>query len=175
MLKNYRPISLLQICANIFENCYLNTYTIIFNQITLSLKSNQVFAQAIHLPTNKLILSMKSTNHLTTKSHSKLYFWTYPKRSTKFGTRDYYSSLNKMGSTGYLLKFLTSYLANRKQRVVLNGTTSAWGLIESGVPQGSVLGPLLFLIYISDLEKDIKSSIKSFADDTMLYSIVSDE
>ena len=58
--------------------------------------------------------------------------------------------------------------------VVLNGAFSDYSVIESGVPQGSVLGPLLFLIYINDLERNIKSNIKFFADDTMLFSIVKD-
>ena len=54
---------------------------------------------------------------------------------------------------------MKSYLGNRKQRVVLNGAESDWGLIESGDPQGSVLGSLLFLIYINDLEVGMKSHI----------------
>ena len=54
----------------------------------------------------------------------------------------------------------------------MNGSYSEFANIESGVPQGSVLGPLLFLVYINDLEKHIKSNVKFFADDTMLYSIV---
>ena len=55
--------------------------------------------------------------------------------------------------------------------MVINGSYSDYASIESGVPHGSVLGPLLFLIYINDLERNIKSNIKSFADDTMLFSI----
>ena len=58
--------------------------------------------------------------------------------------------------------------------MALNGSFSDYSEIESGVPQGSVLGPLLFLIYINDLEKNIKSNIKFFADDTMLFSVVKD-
>ena len=73
-----------------------------------------------------------------------------------------------------MLNLLRNYLTNRKQRVVLNGMESAWGTINAGVPQGSVLGPLLFLVYINDLEKDLKSSVKFFADDTSLFSIVHD-
>ena len=72
------------------------------------------------------------------------------------------------------MDLLGDYLANRNQRVVINGYESPWGEIESGVPQGSVLGSLLFLIYINDLEKGIKSHIKFFADDTSLFSIVKD-
>ena len=58
--------------------------------------------------------------------------------------------------------------------MVLNGSYSDYYPIESGAPQGSVLGPLLFLVYINDLESNIKSNIKFFADDTMLFSIVKD-
>ena len=80
--------------------------------------------------------------------------------------------LKQNGISGKLLKFLESYLCNRKERVVLNGYYSDYSDIESGVPQGSVLGPLLFLIYINDLERNIKSNIKFFAGDTMLFSLV---
>ena len=58
--------------------------------------------------------------------------------------------------------------------MVLNGSVSSYFDIESGVPQGSVLGPLLFLIYINDLEKDVISNVNFFADDTMAFSIEHD-
>ena len=77
--------------------------------------------------------------------------------------------LEQNGVTGNLLKLFENYLKDREQRVVLNGT-----YLKSGVPQGSVLGPLLFLVYVNDLEKGIKSSIKYFADDTSLFSTVYD-
>ena len=73
--------------------------------------------------------------------------------------------LKQNGISGSLLQLFENYLLNRNQRVVLNGSLSNYSVIESGVPQGSVLGPLLFLIYI-------KSNIKFFADDTMLFSLV---
>ena len=82
--------------------------------------------------------------------------------------------LKQNGISGSLLKLFENYVHNRKQRVVLNGFFSDYSSIESGVPQGSVLGPLLFLIYINDLERNITSNIKFFADDTMLFSIVKD-
>ena len=76
------------------------------------------------------------------------------------------------GVLGTLLKLLQNYLNNRKQRVVLNGSSADFSTIESGVPQGSVRGPLLFPIYVNDLEKNIKSNINLFADDTMFFSMV---
>ena len=80
--------------------------------------------------------------------------------------------LNQNGISGSLLKLFENYLHNRKHRMVLNGSYSDYSSIESGVPQGSVLGPLLFLVYINDLERNIKSNIKFFTDDTMRFSIV---
>ena len=82
--------------------------------------------------------------------------------------------LKQNGISGSLLKLFENYLHNRKQSVVLNGSFSDYSEIKSGVPQGSVLVPLLFLIYINDLEKHIKPNINFFADDTMLFSVVKD-
>ena len=65
-------------------------------------------------------------------------------------------------------------LTNRKQRVVLNGQSSSWANVKAGVSQGSILGLLLFLIYINDLADGLSSNIKLFADDTSLFSVIHD-
>ena len=80
-----------------------------------------------------------------------------------------------MGISGELHQLLTNYLSGRLQRVVLNGQSSSWRPVLAGVPQGSILGPLLFLIYINDLPNGLKSNAKLFADDTSLFSIVNDK
>ena len=72
---------------------------------------------------------------------------------------------------GDLINILNDFLTNRKQRVVLNGQCSSWVDIRAGVPQGSILGPLLFLIYVNDLPNGLKSKFKLFADDTSLFSV----
>ena len=82
--------------------------------------------------------------------------------------------LFKAGVEGQSLALLKDYLYSGKQRVVLNGQTSDWRKINSGVPQESVLGPLLFLIFINDLPDGIASLCKIFADDTSLFSKVYD-
>ena len=67
-----------------------------------------------------------------------------------------------------------SFLSDRHQRVVLNGQSSKWSHIKAEVPQGSILRPLLFLVYINDLPEGLTTSAKLFADDTSLFSVVHD-
>ena len=76
------------------------------------------------------------------------------------------------GVRGKLLAWIEGFLTTRSQQVTVNGHSSEWTRVESGVPQGSVLGPLLFLVFINDLPDAIQASIKMFADDTKLYSAV---
>ena len=71
----------------------------------------------------------------------------------------------------FLLYVFSDYLANRKQRVVIPGTCSDWLPVMAGVPQGSILGPLLFLLCINDIVDNINLAIRLFADDTSLYII----
>ena len=80
--------------------------------------------------------------------------------------------LRQNGISGELSHILTDFLDNRTQRVILNGQYSSWAKVEAGVPQGSILGPLLFLIYINDLSDNLASNPKLFVDDTSLISVV---
>ena len=68
-----------------------------------------------------------------------------------------------------LLQWIQDCLAGREQKVVLNGNASDWSVVTSGVPQGSVMGPVLFIIYVNDLPAEVKSYCKLFADDTKLW------
>ena len=78
------------------------------------------------------------------------------------------------GISDNLLNIFEDFLRNRKQRVVPNGQTSNWQNIHAGVPQGSILGPLMFLIYIHDLAENLSSNPKLFADDNSFFSVVRD-
>ena len=73
-----------------------------------------------------------------------------------------------------MLETLTDFLKDKKQRVVLHGQNSSWANIEPAVPEGFILGPLLFLIYINDLPDNLSTNVKLFADDTSLFSVVHD-
>ena len=80
--------------------------------------------------------------------------------------------LEAAGVTGAVLNWFRSYLSDRKQRVVLPGASSDWIYILAGVPQGSILGPLLFLLYINDIVNDIGANLRLLANDTSLFIVV---
>ena len=80
--------------------------------------------------------------------------------------------LHSVGISGHILKWFENYLSDRQQRVVINGKTSSYLKVPAGVPQGSILRPLLFLVYINDIVLELNCSLRLFADDTSLYIVV---
>ena len=89
-------------------------------------------------------------------------------------TKDLIHKLEVAGVAEEALSWFRNYLSDRRQRVVLPGASSDLAYIRAGVPQGSILGPLLFLVYINDIVEDIDSHIRLFADDISLFIIVDD-
>ena len=87
---------------------------------------------------------------------------------TRFGIKTLLYELKSMGISGDLFNLLESYLSGRLQKVVLNVQASSWRPVLAGVPQGFILGLLLFLVYISDSPNEQKSNAELFADDTSL-------
>ena len=82
----------------------------------------------------------------------------------------HYSSLKSYGISGQIFGSITSFLSNRHLQVVLDGKPSQEYLVNAGIPQGSILGPTLFLLYINDLPDDVICDIAIYTDDTTLYS-----
>ena len=80
----------------------------------------------------------------------------------------------KYGFSGDVLKWVENYLAEKHRRVVLNGSNSNLADMKAGVPEGSILRPLLFILYINDIVTNIESQIKLFADDTSIFLVVDD-
>ena len=121
---------------------------------------------------NQLISITHETNHLMMATKYGVYFFIYQKHLTKYGTKVFHYKLRQNGISGELSNILTDFLDNRTQRVILNGQYSSWAKVEAVFPQGSILGPLLFLIYINDLSDNLASNPISFADNTSLCSVV---
>ena len=176
LIKNYRPISLLPIFAKVFEKIiFMNLYNHLIRNNLIT--NNQSGFRPGDSVTNQLLFLVheifKSFDCLGNLEVRSVYL-DMSKAFDKVWHEGLIFKLQQNGITGNFLKLLKNYLSNREQRVVLNGMHSDWGPVKSGVPQGSVLGPLLFLVYINDLERGIKSKVKFFADDTSLFSIVKD-
>ena len=176
LIENYRPISLLPICGKCFEKIIFNnlySYLNVNNLIT----NNQSGFRPGDSTTNQLVYLTNEIHEAFENPHSlevRAVFLDISKAFDKVWHEGLIFKLKQNGISGNLLNLFENYLTNRKQRVFLNGSHSDYNSFESGVPQGSVLGPLLFLIYSNDLEINIYSNIKFFADDTMLYSVVRD-
>ena len=83
--------------------------------------------------------------------------------------------LKAQGIGNDVINWIEKWLTHRKQRVIVDGEISNWKSVLSGVPQGSELGPILFLIYINDLEDDISSKVVKFADDTKVFRKVTND
>jgi hypothetical protein len=172
--QNYRPISLLPIFSKIFEK-------ILFDPIYNHLNENNLLSkhQSGFRPGDSTINQLLAITHNIFESfeegcETRALFLDISKAFDKVWYESLIFKLRQNGIEGKLLDLLTDYLSDRQQRVVLNGVHSSWLPLNSGVPQGSVLGPLLFLIYINDLTDNISSSIKLFADDASLFLRVRD-
>ena len=104
-------------------------------------------------------------------SRYNLLIKTYFKRKA-FDKVPYQSLLLKLKAHGIgngVINWIEKWLIDRKQRVVVDGEVSHWKSVLSGIPQGSVLGPILFLIYINNLDDNITSKVLNFADDTKMF------
>ncbi len=83
--------------------------------------------------------------------------------------------VKQLGIGGNVCNWIENWLSNRKQRVVINGTASDWAPVTSGAPEGSALGPVLFIVYINDIDVGLNNFISKFADDTKIgNSVITD-
>ena len=174
LIKNYRPISLLPICGTIFEKMIFNNLYSYLNTNNHISKNQSGFRPGDSTTNEPLYIVSEIYDAFDNPKSLEVraVFLDISKAFDNVWHDGLVFKLKQNGISGNLLKLFENYLHNKKQRVVLNGPYSDYSIIESGVPQGSVLGPLLFLVYINDLERNIKSNIKFFDDDTMLFSIV---
>ena len=171
VFNHYRPVSLLSVLSKVFEKVmyerlisYLDTYDIIF-QNQFGFRKMHSSYMALMVLMDKLIKSLENGEHIV---------GVFLDFSKAFDTVDHNILLSKLdhyGVRGPAFDWFRSYLKDRSQFVTYNGVSSSTRTIKCGVPQGSILGPLLFLIYINDLQSVCKHTTPIlFADDTNLFT-----
>ena len=174
-VNNYRPISLLTSISKIFER-------VIYTRTVSFLKTSDIFSnfqfgfRENHSTTHALLtLIDKVTHALDLFSHTVGIFLDFSKAFDTINHEILLAKLSHYGIRGKALEWFTSYLSNRSQYVHINGFDSKKKTITCGVPQGSLLGPLLFIIYINDFHRSSdKLSFLLFADDSNLFYSHSD-
>ena len=166
---NYRPIELTSVISKVLEK-------IIFKYMYNFLNKNSLIShyQSGFTPgdgsVNQLVdLVNFIYESFNEKKEVHSVFLDTSKAFDRVWIQGLLTKLRSYGIGKKLLGWISLYLINRKQRVLLDGFYSTWEITRAGVPQGSVLGPLLFLVFINDITENIQSHIKLFADDTMLY------
>ena len=170
-ISNYRPISLISNIAKIFEK-------IVYNRLYKFLQKHKILSDLqFGFVKNKGTtdaLSYISQRIYENLDKSKPMIATFLDLSKAFDTVNHdilLRKLNKYGIRGNVLDLFASYLFNRRQKVRLQNYTSKYRKISCGVPQGTILGPLLFILYVNELLVDMpKGSILSYADDTVIIS-----
>ena len=169
---NYRPISLTSIVCKAMEH-------ILTSEIMKYLEAHNIlapcqfgFRSAHSCESQLLTVTDDLSKALNNKLQVDVGILDLSKAFDKVPHRRLLSKIESYGITGKVLNWLESFLSNRSQQVIVNGSFSSPCDVISGVPQGSVLGPTLFLLYINDITEGINSQMKLFADDCLIYRVI---
>ena len=165
-VNNYCPISLLPVLSKVFEKVLHKRITTFVKKHSV-LSSTQYGFRANYSPEHA-VLDVVSTcyNNISNKQYNGLIMLNLKKAFDSVTHTILLRKLDHYGIRGSAHKLLSSYLCNRQQYVNINNVNSDTQSINYGVLQGSILGPLLFLLYINDLENSVNNTPRLFADDT---------
>ena len=173
--SNYRPVSLTCVTCKILEH-------VVFRSIMDHLDLNNILVhfqhgfRSQHSCETQLINTIEDlAKGIGDRKQLDLLILDFSKAFDKVSHRHLLSKLDFYGIKGDTLMWIGQWLTGRTQQVIVDGESSPKSHVRSGVPQGTVLGPLMFLIYINDIGLGINSSVRLFADDSLVYRVVESE
>ena len=172
LVENYRPISLLCIASKILERCvFRRCYS---HLLTFFYQLQQGFLKGKSTVTQLLVVYHEILDNLADGKDVDVVHLDLSKAFDKVPHLQLLAKLQNSGISGPVLNWFESYLWDRRQRLVLKGIYSDWLPVTSGVPQGSILGSLLFLVYVNDMPDHVTqgSTIALYVDDSKLYRTI---
>ena len=173
LASNYRPISLTSILCKVLEHVVTTNIVSHMDKYNLLYDLQHGFRSKRSCETQLVTLIEDLMRNSIAGNQTDLVLLDFSKAFDKVSHQKLLLKLHRYGIRGPALKWIQAFLSDRTQTVVIDNEKSATVPVTSGVPQGSVLGPILFLIYINDLPDKTRSKVRLFADDTAIYLAVS--
>ena len=173
--ENYRPVSLTPVVCKLLETLIRDHMVEFLVKHKLINTSHHGFLKARSCLTNLLCFFEEITKWVDDGSPVDVVYLDFRKAFHKVPHQRLLLKLKAHGIGNDVINWIEKWLTHRRQRVIVDGEISNWKSVLSGVPQGSVLGPILFLIYINDLEDDISSKVLKFSDDTKVFRKVTND